>query len=458
MRKSLISTLIALLLVSTGWSQSDVNLPAKENLEPVVQGRISWQGKYFKPREVLWPIGARGKNITLEKMLLDKVITDQSLLIGPKSKGIANCAIIVTEIEMGTKQPTIVPVEVKGLRFNERLVILRPGGRIRLRNFDTLGYRFIIASGNVVIREFELGPSSQLDLDLPKNNKLVLFEKTFPFLKCTVCQPSWAPVMVTDTEGQFEIRGLKPGPVKLAIWHEALGALVKTIDVLDKEPTVINLTQADFQKPGSVNTKLQDLGGDKDPVLKINDVAIGKKVFDEILKFVRTRYDDFTLPESTLQRYAIKAVFQPLVASLVHHRSRLAGLKENQAVVDVALAEGKSLKDAAILSGAGYAGMDGPWVGRRDLEPWIGSRIFAAPKNLVIGPIASANGMNYFLVTATTGRGDTEKRRFQHLFLSFRPDLTLTQLNVLIQELSGRARVEALDPALESSIAARNKD
>lgn len=457
MRKILITICITLALASSIWGQNPEAADQKAESKPVVHGTILWQGKHFAPREVLWPIGSRGKNMVLERLLLDKVVKDESLLVGPKSKGIANCAIIVTENELGNKQPTIVPVEVKDLRFNERFLIVRPGGRLRLRNLDPLGYRFVIASDKAIIREFELGPSGQLDLDLPVVEKLVIFEKNFPFLRCTICQPSWAPVLVTTTEGKFDIIGLTPGPAKLAFWHETLGAAVKTIEVKADGPTMVALTQADFDNLAPTRS-FQDLASDKDPVLKVNGIGVGKKVFEDVAEFVRTRYDDFALPKSTLYRYAIDAVIIPLVASLDHHQKQFDGLKEKLQTIDATLAEGKTLQEAATLTSAAFYGTDSPWTRRRDLEPWLGTQVFSAPKTLVIGPVASATGLNYFSVTASTGRGVSEKRRFQHLYLSFRPDLNATQLNSLVAELSKRARVEALDLALEPFIAPRNKD
>ncbi len=423
---------------------------------PSIVGTIRYHQKVFRLREVLWPLHSRGQDVVLERILVGKKILDESLLINPRTKGVANCAIFLDDLELPIQRPALVLLAVKDLAMNKRVVLLRPGGRIRIQNQDKQAYRFAIREDGKIKREFELAIGSNLDLDLPPAKRLELVEKKFSFIKTVVFQPQWLPALITGENGDFAIAGLAPGETKLTIHHEVLGTWSKTVNVRKDIPTVIDIQASDFlprRKPYS----LAKLLGESNPVLRIDGTLVSRAVFKSVLDFVRLRYDDFPMPESALKRYIVTGVFIPLVASLVFHEKELSALEKRQKTIDDGLRQGKTLGQMAKAVGARFLNGEESWIGRRDVAPWLGARVFSSPKNLPIGPIFGSRGMHYVLVTDVRGRGAAEERRFSHLFIRFSPETSETDLNELKRALSDRARVEALEPSLEPLIPEDNR-
>lgn len=450
MKRIFLSLVLLLNLAGLIQAQGPTGQPMKFD-GPSLVGKVTWTGKSYALREVLWPQGSRGTDVVLERMLIGKKILDTSLLIDEDSAGIENCVVWLDGLEIGTQRATVVPLRVKDMAFDRRVVFLRPGGRVHVQNQDPRSYRFIIRNEKGGQREFEVGPHVNLQIDLPKTGRLELIEKNFPFMKAIIYRPGWRPSLITNKDGSFEIRGLNPGQVELVIHHEVLGMLIKKIEIDAAKPTQVHLTQSDFG--GAKMAPVFDiLKGGPNSALRINDVLVGQEVFNDVLKFVKLRYDDFPLPGTSLKRYVVARVFLPLVASLSHHAKEFRALKVKAAVVDKALAKGKTFRQAAEAIGAPYLTGNRPWVGRRELAPWLGTRVFSAPKNIAIGPFVGAHGIHYIRVKATRGRGDGEKRQFSHIFLRIRPDLTPTQFEALIQQLSLRARAEGLNPDLKGLI------
>ncbi len=450
MNRIFLTLLLSLSFLVSLEAQTPNSEPAKFN-GPSLVGKITWTGKSYAQREVLWPPGSRGTDVLLERMLIGKKILDTSLLVDEDSGGIGNCAVWLNGLEIGAKRPGVVPLTLKDMAFEHRVVFLRPGGRVHVHNKDPRSYRFLIRNDAGAQREFEVGPNVNLQIDLPKTGRLELVEKSFPFIKAMIHRPGWRPSLITDKNGSFEIRGLNPGQVELVVHHEVLGTLSKKIEIDATKPTMIQLSQDDFVGAPTPPV-FEILKGSTNPALRINGVAVGQEVFNDVLKFVKLRYDDFPLPGTSLKRYVIARVFLPLVASLTHHVEEFRALRIKAVVVDKALAKGKTFRQAAEAIGAPYLAGKRPWVGRRELEPWLGTRVFSAPKNIAIGPFVGAHGIHYIRVEASRGRGDTEKRQFSHIFLRIRPDLTPVQFEALIEQLSLRARAEALIPDLKGLI------
>jgi plastocyanin len=164
-------------------------------------------------------------------------LVDESVLVDPKTKGIANVVVWVEGVR-GKKRTETVNVDNFRCRYEPHVAIADVGQPILVRNKD----RFLHTS-----QAKEKAGKTIFNIALPFKDaeKQQSFAKRGPFQ--VVCDVhSWMngwvvvlegePAAITDASGNFEIADVPPGKQKLVFWHETLGEKTLALEVKPGEP------------------------------------------------------------------------------------------------------------------------------------------------------------------------------------------------------------------------------
>ncbi len=164
-------------------------------------------------------------------------VADDSLVIDPQSKGIANVAIwlvkkpanIPPELEEPA-QPKVVFDQV-GCRFIPHVLVVRNTQTVQVVSGDGVAHN---TRGNPLKNQafnFIVAPNDRVGVDQP----MKLGERLPVQIGCDIhnwMRAYWVVVdhpyaTVTDKDGNFEIKDLPEGEHEFKVWHEKPGYLVK---------------------------------------------------------------------------------------------------------------------------------------------------------------------------------------------------------------------------------------
>jgi hypothetical protein len=164
-------------------------------------------------------------------------IADESLVVDPESKGIANVAIYLEKAPPGVPVPPAPkgwrPVEITDHGFVPCLPIVRTGlptivtnnssqtANVNLRAVRNSGFNQVVGPGAAAV----FNQTKPEKLPVPFQSDLQVWMKGYEL----VLDHPWAAV--TDTSGTFTIRGLPPGTYEFRVWHELPGYLERKLAV-----------------------------------------------------------------------------------------------------------------------------------------------------------------------------------------------------------------------------------
>ncbi len=162
-------------------------------------------------------------------------IPDDSLIIDPKTKGIANVLVWVlkTPLNIHPKlggEPTALTMTIKDGRFEPRVLVLRTDQTVTFVNSDPVAYAPNIKTlQNFPVIGIVPANNETLPIQLRRRERLpamvVCNNHNWMRAHCLIVDHPYATV--TDKDGNFEIRDLPAGEHEFKIWHERVGYLVK---------------------------------------------------------------------------------------------------------------------------------------------------------------------------------------------------------------------------------------
>jgi hypothetical protein len=204
-----------------------------------LKGQVVYAGEVPKPPSLV----ARGPVVA-------KDVADESFLVDPKSKGIANVVIYLpvrpalvhpdlekTENESGPEQKEDdsknheIKIKIKDYRFVSHVAIVRVGSKIRLINADQVAYAIDWPSMQNVQRQMVLvGPKETKGISLnpfntPEKIPVPVMDHIHNCIRGYWVLLYHPYVAVTDKEGKFEIPDLPYGDHNFKFWQENEGYL-----------------------------------------------------------------------------------------------------------------------------------------------------------------------------------------------------------------------------------------
>jgi Carboxypeptidase regulatory-like domain len=161
-------------------------------------------------------------------------VLQQGVVAAPDGSSLANVFVrLEGEFPQTAVPAEPVTVDQKGCLYYPRVVGMRVGQKLQVRNSDDLLHN--VHSSSAVGNSFNVGQ--------PKAGMLFEFtprtEEAMVKLGCDI--HSWMTTYigvvshpyfaVTDTQGAFTIRSVPPGTYRLHFWHERFGDVTKTVAV-----------------------------------------------------------------------------------------------------------------------------------------------------------------------------------------------------------------------------------
>ena len=155
---------------------------------------------------------------------------DESLVVDPKTRGIAHAVVWVKGLAGGQPRAEAT-VDQRGCQFVPHVALLTPGGKLNLLNPDHLAHNYFAHS------QVPGNPTQNLSIQKFSDHKAYPDAGSFAkpeFVRVTCDVHAWMQMwvavvdsgyaVVTDAEGRFSIPGVPAGPLTLCIWQERLAA------------------------------------------------------------------------------------------------------------------------------------------------------------------------------------------------------------------------------------------
>lgn len=201
-------------------------------------------------------------------------VPDESLVVDPKTKGIANVAVWLekkpAKIHPALVKPAqpIVDFDQAGCRFLPHLLVLRTDQKVRLLNGDPAAHNTACSpiKGNgfnpLIAANDRVGVIEQMKLAerLPVEIKCSIH----PWMKAYWVVLDHPYAAITDKDGKFEIKDLPEGDHEFVVWHETPGYLVKNA----KEPKkkgglVVTIKAGETLEAPEIKVPVEKLAGEK---------------------------------------------------------------------------------------------------------------------------------------------------------------------------------------------------
>lgn len=181
-------------------------------------------------------------------------IVDESVVINPKNKGIANCVIYLSrkpeQIHPEAIKTDQLKFDNKNCQFVPHVLVAQATQKVLAVNSDPVGHN---VKTNTIRNRAEnsfLGPNDQKGyefkfkagepLPLPVECNIHPWMKAYWFI---VDHPY---AVVTDKDGKFELKNLPAGELSFRVWQEKVGYIERalTVEVKDGEVTEVPVIKA----------------------------------------------------------------------------------------------------------------------------------------------------------------------------------------------------------------------
>ncbi|PYN21558.1 MAG: hypothetical protein DMD99_19505 [Candidatus Rokuibacteriota bacterium] len=181
--------------------------------------------------------------VTIDQYVCGKEKNAEDLLLSPQG-GIRNAVVWLDKPPAGMTAealPAVTAMDQRECMFAPRVVVVAAGGRIDFLNSDRL------------LHNLHSTPNANppFNRTQPKGRTIAITFAQPEIIRVTCDLHSWmrgwvvvAPhsfYALTNTEGQFSLRGVPAGRYTLRAWQERLGTISQDIVVGDPEPTTVTL-------------------------------------------------------------------------------------------------------------------------------------------------------------------------------------------------------------------------
>lgn len=187
-----------------------------------IEGHVLYSGKAPASPLFIRPMTFRG-------MRLAAGIPDESLLVAPKTNGIANVFIYLAKAPPGFTH--VVPkgsqlILKKGGRFVPHSLFIQTGQKLEFQNRDPMNCTVHFFAERNATRPWSVPaaistvPGFSTRLSLSEQAPFVVRDDETSWMKANILVLNHPFAAVTDSEGKFAISGLPAGTHEFRVWHE----------------------------------------------------------------------------------------------------------------------------------------------------------------------------------------------------------------------------------------------
>jgi len=164
-------------------------------------------------------------------------LVDESLVVNPQSKGVANVVVFLYTAK-GEKAPPVhdsykesekgnVPLDNEKCRFEPRIVGLRTTQTLLVGNKDTFGHNTNVATFTNQPQNITIPAGTQLKYNFPQpeTSMAVITCGIHPWMKGYAVIKDHPYIAVSDKDGLVTIKNLPAGNWTFQLWHERPGYL-----------------------------------------------------------------------------------------------------------------------------------------------------------------------------------------------------------------------------------------
>ncbi len=184
-------------------------------------------------------------------------IADESLLVNPGSRGIANVFVYLRrsgDIASGNQSPAstqrdrIVDVRMAGCRFMPHALIVRTDQRVRLTNNDSVYHAphpfFVFNSPSCISPDpGSLKGTIQAPFTSAERFPAAVKDDIYPWMSAYWLILDHPFAALTNADGEFTISDIPSGEQNFVIWHERAGIINSQLMVHIKSKQTTNLGQ-----------------------------------------------------------------------------------------------------------------------------------------------------------------------------------------------------------------------
>jgi hypothetical protein len=212
-----------------------VETSAADHTGSTVKGTVRIDGKAPTPQE--WKLEGAMQRVTGEK-----VYREETWLVG-ENNGLANCVVTLK-----AKKPAdrVVPKPLKkaivdkvGVRYVPRVLVVTPGTQVVFRNKESPCKGFEVTGNPLRAHNFNymIPPGTEQTVTMGGRDTCRLRCPVRPYAIGYLLVVDTPYFAVTQSTGDFTIRGMPAGEYEVTVWHEAAGKLTK-----DAGPLAVTLT------------------------------------------------------------------------------------------------------------------------------------------------------------------------------------------------------------------------
>jgi hypothetical protein len=145
----------------------------------------------------------------------------EALVLGP-DRGVRDTVVMIEGVTRGKKSTGDVIVDNRNCLFVTHVTAVVPGGRVRVRNSDTILHNTHGVQGQLTVFNLALPNKDQMiDISkrLQKPGVVRVLCDAHPHMFAWVLVHDSPYVAVTDASGTFRIDDVPPGTYKVTMWH-----------------------------------------------------------------------------------------------------------------------------------------------------------------------------------------------------------------------------------------------
>ena len=215
------------------WFAQPMATAAAASAGGTISGRVVFVGDVPAAKKV---------KVTKDAEKCGAEVTNEDLVVG-SDKGIQNAVVSVEGLKAGATKPTLrATVDQKGCVFRPHVAIVGVGTPLEILNNDGVLHNFHThGTKNAPMNKAQPAFRKKMAETFAHAETIKVTCDAHPWMAGWIVVTDHPYIDATDSSGNFTIRDVPSGTHNLAIWHETLGKITKSVMVKPGEDAKITI-------------------------------------------------------------------------------------------------------------------------------------------------------------------------------------------------------------------------